>query len=260
VIDPGILAQTVAPATDRIQVVEWDLDQGVLDIEGALVDLLVGEPCSFTDTVRLFPVTDDPCGSGIVIESSPSPLGVELLLTVTEMRVRREEPLDDLPPMTDYDLDGAPNGVDNCPLVNNPDQRDDDADGVGNACTVVDFFLGNVPDSDADGVADSSDNCVWVSNADQSDDGGVGALGDDPRPDNGIGDLCREQLAPVEPFTLNLPPATLLQAFGGTTYITVDFENQETLRCDWTLARCTLDAARVELCTHESFSDALDGC
>jgi len=34
----------------------------------------------------------------------------------------------------DTDGDGIPNGTDNCPTVANPGQRDDDGDGVGNAC------------------------------------------------------------------------------------------------------------------------------
>jgi len=38
----------------------------------------------------------------------------------------------------DGDGDGVPDNSDNCPLVANPDQRDDDRDGVGRACDSVD--------------------------------------------------------------------------------------------------------------------------
>ncbi|HUG53738.1 MAG TPA: SBBP repeat-containing protein [Vicinamibacteria bacterium] len=38
----------------------------------------------------------------------------------------------DVPP--DSDADGVPDDSDNCPLVANPDQRDTDADGIGDAC------------------------------------------------------------------------------------------------------------------------------
>jgi hypothetical protein len=37
-------------------------------------------------------------------------------------------------PVGDADGDGIPDGSDNCPAVFNPDQADDDSDGIGNAC------------------------------------------------------------------------------------------------------------------------------
>jgi thrombospondin 2/3/4/5 len=36
--------------------------------------------------------------------------------------------------VTDSDQDGLPNGLDNCPLIPNPDQTDDDESGRGDAC------------------------------------------------------------------------------------------------------------------------------
>lgn len=60
-------------------------------------------------------------------------------------------------PMADDDLDGVPNGMDNCPLVANAPQTDSDMDGVGDRC----------------------DNCPMDANADQADADG----------DN-LGDAC----------------------------------------------------------------------
>jgi hypothetical protein len=34
----------------------------------------------------------------------------------------------------DYDCDGIPNAEDSCPYVYNPNQRDTDADGIGDVC------------------------------------------------------------------------------------------------------------------------------
>jgi len=51
----------------------------------------------------------------------------------------------------DADDDRVPDRVDNCPLIPNTDQADNDGDGAGNACD---------PDDDGDGVPDGADACV----------------------------------------------------------------------------------------------------
>ena len=148
---------------------------------------------------------------------------------------------------------------DNCPLVSNPDQADDNRDGVGNACTT-----NNLPfaqDSDADGVFDLIDNCVWVANPGQENTSGPGG-GTIP---DGIGDACEEQVAVVSvlgesSFQLLLGPAVLDQPLDVTTFITVDFDSDQALTCDWDSLSCVLDATQVQLCSHTSIADAVSGC
>jgi hypothetical protein len=83
--------------------------------------------------------------------------------------------------------------VDNSPFVPNADQRDSDADGVGDACdpdAIADSRLSL--DSDGDGVGNDQDNCPSVANSDQSDFDGDGV--GDACPDAGAGLDC---LTPV---------------------------------------------------------------
>jgi hypothetical protein len=82
----------------------------------------------------------------------------------------------------DWDDDGIPNPVDNCPWVSNTDQLDVDQDSVGDACdncqTVVNPDQHNTdgdglgdacdPDIDNDEVLNAVDNCPYVSNPDQA--------------------------------------------------------------------------------------------
>jgi uncharacterized protein (TIGR03382 family) len=64
--------------------------------------------------------------------------------------------------------------MDNCPLVTNPTQLNEDADDMGDACD---------PDIDNDGWLNAEDNCPFVANPDQLDT--------DP---NHYGDLCNSDL------------------------------------------------------------------
>jgi hypothetical protein len=70
----------------------------------------------------------------------------------------------------DTDGDGVDDSHDNCPTVANPDQKDTDGDGIGDACD---------KDIDNDGILNGQDNCPTVANRDQHDDDG-----------DGIGDAC----------------------------------------------------------------------
>ena len=48
-----------------------------------------------------------------------------------------------LPPAPDWDEDGIPNDVDNCPTVDNADQADANGDGFGDACVPLDSKISN---------------------------------------------------------------------------------------------------------------------
>ena len=59
----------------------------------------------------------------------------------------------------DNDEDGVADDIDNCPLIPNPDQENNDGDSDGDACDT---------DDDNDGVEDTLDNCPSTSNSEQT--------------------------------------------------------------------------------------------
>jgi len=79
------------------------------------------------------------------------------------------------PAPSDHDDDGIADEDDNCPYVYNPDQEDEDENGIGDACEENN-------DIDDDGVIDSEDNCPETPNPDQEDED-----------EDGIGDACEEE-------------------------------------------------------------------
>ncbi len=94
----------------------------------------------------------------------------------------------------DIDIDGLSNIEDNCPLVRNPGQDDNDTDRLGDVCD---------PDDDNDGLPDvadattAADNCQFVNNPGQ-DDNDTDGLGDacDPDDDNdGLPDVANATTA-----------------------------------------------------------------
>ena len=81
----------------------------------------------------------------------------------------------------DADGDNIVNESDNCANISNPEQEDNDNDGLGDLCD---------DDDDNDGVLDENDNCPFTANADQADADG----------DN-IGNVCDESNG-LEPLAI----------------------------------------------------------
>jgi hypothetical protein len=75
-------------------------------------------------------------------------------------------------PGGDGDADGVCSDTDNCPADPNPDQADEDDDGIGDVCEIP-------GDDDGDGYPDGDDNCPAIPNPSQSN-------GDNDHP----GDAC----------------------------------------------------------------------
>jgi hypothetical protein len=89
----------------------------------------------------------------------------------------------------DDDNDTIPDGIDNCHLVANMDQKDTDGDGKGDACE---------NDTDGDGLTDDIDNCVGVQNPDQTDTDGDGIGDACDSDDDGDGDPDATDCAPLD--------------------------------------------------------------
>ena len=255
-VDPELLPQGFTDPDARIQAADWEILAADFDFDDVPLDLRFGEECIYADSAFSLAVGLGKCASGVVVDSSEDPVPVMLDVRFT-MQVKRARPLI-LPDMGDFDGDGRLNATDNCVLVSNPDQQDLDSNGVGDTCSLVDVNVGAVfRDSDIDGVADIVDNCLWVPNPFQTDSsGGI--------PD-GIGDACDEQVAEVRvgaevEIQQSFGPVDLVQLLRRQTFLTVDFNSDAALSCDWEAGVCQLDPSELVFCVRDSIFDAGIGC
>jgi hypothetical protein len=268
-VDSDLAPQSVTEPEGQIQAAVWEISSAALSYEGLEepLELTIDSNCRVVDTVYELPILQGRCLEGMIIDSNVEPeRPVAYTPLAFEMQVRRARPIA-LPPAADYDADGVLNAEDNCPLVFNPDQRDDDLNDIGDACQVDLSGFGPLLDSDADGVADALDNCVWISNPDQENTEGLGEEGIN----DGIGDACVEQRAQVllagnQNISISSEVIGLLQPRFGLTSVTADFVSSSSLSgCIWEdapgVGSCNLNPSSVLYCVSFSLNEAgLLGC
>jgi len=113
----GIFAMTHRPTGERCPALNGDF----VAFQIQMTAMAAG------DSVLLLGQSQARPGFGWTSENNP---GQILLLAETEAPPL----LFTVDPLPDTDADGVPDGVDNCILVSNADQRDTNADGYGNMC------------------------------------------------------------------------------------------------------------------------------
>ncbi|HXV76522.1 MAG TPA: thrombospondin type 3 repeat-containing protein [Candidatus Polarisedimenticolaceae bacterium] len=251
-----------------IQAIVWNSVEA-FEVAGLVegpTDLTFDEPCSFIDTAVVGALFVGKCGGGLIVESDSQPRPAVALETfsVNQITVHRVRPLS-LDPGLDQDVDGVPNASDNCVLVNNPQQTDTGMKGFGDACQAFDPFFGlPLVDNDADGVPDFVDNCPATKNPDQADDGTpVGVPPDEIFVRDGMGNACaadhQTAVVQVDNDGWTFPVLTdFIQPFRANSWLTVDFNDQSALDCDWNAGTCTIVQKNVRFCFNVTGGFACD--
>ena len=89
----------------------------------------------------------------------------------------------------DYDKDGIDDNKDNCLMVYNPEQLDEDSDSLGNECD---------EDIDNDGIDNTQDNCKLIYNPLQEDFDGDGVGNKCQKDEDGDGSVIRIRFPLIE--------------------------------------------------------------
>lgn len=241
IIDSGLGPQTSAvPEAQRIR---WTLDAASVDISGfGSFSFLGRSPCILGNTYATRPDLTTQCGGTRLSLQAEGLKTAVVHLTISALELRRAwRP--DLPPGGDYDGDGVSNGLDNCPLVPNPDQEPSDtATGFGTACTTSDPTTGTagLADTDGDKVPDFEDGCIWTPDPAQIDSDL-----------DGIGDACERVTRVVltgQPMHIDLPAIQFGVRRNSLVSIIVDFDDRATLvNCDPGSTVCYLDPSRIKV-------------
>lgn len=170
-VDVSVLWDYTLQESGRVELVNgsgfggprWRLTDGY----GVLRDVQY-RPVVFDNSAALSQWDTVPPGSGEVrirpAQALPSGVGqTSGEWTVQVDQVGQQVPFTMTVSWSDCDSDDDQVGDrsgDNCVGVHNPDRRDSDGDGVGDACD---------PDNDNDGVPNAADNCPAAANPDQTD-------------------------------------------------------------------------------------------
>ncbi len=240
VVDSGLFVR--GSELPRFLIAVVHLESATVTIAGlaAPFEFVEKTPCIFSTPTGIF--SNSCLGPGVVLGAGESHVGESITITISGVEMRRvEQP--SLVPDADDDEDGVPNRLDNCPVLRNRDQSDENGDGLGDACAAVDSLTGLriVPDQDDDGTPDRFDNCPLVPNKAQTDTRG----GRD-----GIGDDCERFIR------VNIPQGSLVQTYPAPeftiassriTRLVLDLNSRESIVCSEEFTSCKVTASAMTL-------------